>query len=546
MDASETEETGSAADGAVDPALLINLLRLRLLLHQGVQTAQTSADLRRTTAVVLLDAAVERSLHMVATDAGLTGKRDELESLISKVAQHLGASWERVGLASVRQLHRARNSVQHEGLGADRAELDGWVTAVSQFVPRLIKAQYDLDLNRLSLASAIADSEIRGYFREAEAARDEERIEACFRWLQSLFTLVSQKWEMYIDKSLLRPGLRPYEVIDPQAMAYLESEVAALRSLALISPLTTDIAEVAWFLRASQVSQYLDEADAERALSVVFWLVVAFEASPAADSESDRRHAWMKKHRLTRSGAGPAYMSAYTFRQRAVGPPTLLIRLGGVPEDDDDFMLWLDTLRRLLAQNPSIREHGTYLHVDESGLVVFSPSPQGEVNLRTMLETLGPALTTAENDFLLQRSVIVEERANVRGWAERVRHELEEQSYPEWVDRVDVDYGQGQASAVAVVHLAQSARGAAQDLLTSIRSHPEITDARQVVTQDSTMLRLRPVRAELLAEVLNAASDIVSSRIAVLEQFLAKTATQEDEVRQLLRQYNVPENPQLE
>lgn len=527
---------------AVDPALVRNLLSLRLLLQQGVRTAQSSPGLRRTTAVVLLDAAVERAVHMVATDSGLARKKDDLESLLSSVVQHLDRSWKPVGLASIRQLHRARNAVQHEGLGADESELDGWVAAATRFVADLIRAKYELDLGRLSLASALADSGMRSAFCMAEVARDNGQIDGCFGWLLSLFGEVRSRWERYIDEGVARTVFKPHRVIDAGAMAYLEGQIATLRSLALISPLTLDLAEVAWFLKASRESQYLDEVDAERALNVVFWLIVAFEGSPAADPRADRRLAWMKSRRQVRAGDGPARMSGYALRQGAVGPPAVVIRLSDVPASDSEFTVWLAILRQILALKTGAGNGRSQVHVDESGLVTFSQSPTHEISVDAFVQALGPALEEAERLFHLQVGVMAAEESNVREWAEGVRAELATISFPEWVSNVDVDQTQ---PGVAVVRLGLSAAGMGNDLVGSIRQHPEITEARYSVSEDSTELRIRPAVPELLASVLDGATPIVVRRIDEQRRSIEGSTGQREEISRLMAKYHVPEDAAL-
>lgn len=104
--------------GSLDPPVLTkDLLALRGMLDLAVRTARKQDEISRSTAVVLLDAACERAVHMVAVSQAVAQKRDDFAQLVGNVRASLGAAWSPGHLPAIRKLHLARNKQQHEAWG---------------------------------------------------------------------------------------------------------------------------------------------------------------------------------------------------------------------------------------------------------------------------------------------------------------------------------------------------------------------------------------------------------------------------------------------
>src|SRR5687768_13127119 len=106
------------------PTTAVAVTLLRSLLERAIQEGQSGAPLARLTAVILLDGANERAMHIAATAASVdVGEYDKFEVVYSKIVGAIGSSWDRSAWPDVRQLHRVRNLAQHLGVNADRDNL---------------------------------------------------------------------------------------------------------------------------------------------------------------------------------------------------------------------------------------------------------------------------------------------------------------------------------------------------------------------------------------------------------------------------------------
>src|SRR5699024_4024298 len=139
------------------------LLSLRVALEDALLRAKGAGRYRRGSAIVALDAVVERASWIVMVTRGLTPpKNGKLDDYISQLVQHL-QTWKPPILTDIKQLRRARNSAQHEGLEPDRDQLPVWSHATEFYVTSLIDAQFSIDLKQIVLSDAIQDEALRGH-----------------------------------------------------------------------------------------------------------------------------------------------------------------------------------------------------------------------------------------------------------------------------------------------------------------------------------------------------------------------------------------------
>ena len=77
--------------------------------------------------------------------------------MAASVGESPGGASVRDGWADVRRRHRARNSAQHEGLGADCEDLAAWAAATGSIVASLARAVFGVELSAARLSAAVAD-----------------------------------------------------------------------------------------------------------------------------------------------------------------------------------------------------------------------------------------------------------------------------------------------------------------------------------------------------------------------------------------------------
>ena len=98
--------------------MAVRLIRLRTFLYaaQASSTDQTSTG--RHAAAVALDGVCELAMGLAAAQLELPPPNgiEGLPKLLGRLAERLGDRWKHEGVKGFRELHRARNSAQHDGL----------------------------------------------------------------------------------------------------------------------------------------------------------------------------------------------------------------------------------------------------------------------------------------------------------------------------------------------------------------------------------------------------------------------------------------------
>src|SRR4051794_39774018 len=98
----------------MDAVTAERLIRLRVLLSAALAAATDQTASGRHVSVIFLDGVSEMALHLAADELGINvGPRHGLEDVYANVARQLGGSFNGKGWKGVRELHRARNQLQH-------------------------------------------------------------------------------------------------------------------------------------------------------------------------------------------------------------------------------------------------------------------------------------------------------------------------------------------------------------------------------------------------------------------------------------------------
>jgi hypothetical protein len=352
--AATSGEKQQASAGSGMPAPLSaedahQLLVVRNMLAEATRYAQHATTLQRTTAVVLLDGAVERCTHLVAVARGVEVKRnDGLDDLFSKVRQDLGEDWLPRGMAEVRQLHRARNVAQHEGIGSDREDLPKWARGVTAYVRSLVNAQYGVDVEQLALTDVVRDPSLRQDLQSAAAALESGDVDGCVRRCDELMTELQRRWlrlhsARVVDGSLaVNDRLRRIaHGMGSDPADALRGEVEGMTRLLDLSVFAGTPAQASWFLQIiREPSGVLTYDDASKALAFATNWAIGYEESTST-WVPDRVDSQARAQRLERSGRDETarvleVVDVTLIRDVAV---TLTVRLAGVP-DDASFNRW--------------------------------------------------------------------------------------------------------------------------------------------------------------------------------------------------------------
>jgi hypothetical protein len=489
--------------GSLDPVLTKDLLALRGLLDLAVRTARKQDDFGRSTAVVLLDAACERAVHMVAVSRAVAQKRDDFPQLIGNVRASLGEGWSPGHLPAIRKLHLARNKQQHEGLGSDRSDVESWSVAAPGFIESIVFAAYGVSLGQVSLGLAIRRPDLREAFEEAASLIEREQPEEAFSKLVQLFQMAAAEWSSFAGpiNGFYSESLS-FKALDKEGHDRLHRQIDRMWGMALYSPLAIDPGELAWFLQARREHFFADRPDAERALNFVFWWLIAFEAAPAQEAV-DRRTRWHLAHRHMRVENGPAVIKKAEWHSTSQRSGQLRLTIANVP-GPETFEIWREALQDLVR----VERGRVGFQIDESGYASITVSDPEK--LPQELKSLSGALITAEDVLTaeLEKLAIAEaEAARVERKREHERQAfstaLAEHSLPEWVGsiRAEADPRRRSGNSSGSRLVLELATDGLVGTVASILRDGNIDARRENYSAEELVLPFRIDPGEVLAEL---------------------------------------------
>lgn len=334
------------------PADARHLQGLRSMLEDARGLALRASPLQRTTATVLLDGVAERAVHLVAVSRGVKiPPKADFNALVQAVVESLGDAWVPSHLPDVRQLHRARNAAQHEGLPPDRDMLVPWADAVGAFVHGLVDAQFDVDLDRVALWQSVIDDGLRAHLQAASEALESGDAAGSISQSQLALRGAERLWQ----------NLRsmPFGLLSASGPALgmgstnrRDAELIKLQREARLSTFAGTSAEVAWFTQLTQErSDVVDLDDAERAYAFAVTWVLGFEAARASWTPNRRARA-SRTARLVRAGDEPAVIDAVLHVEPTRPGVSIRVRIRGVPaEGYGDWAAALNARLRAAAES---------------------------------------------------------------------------------------------------------------------------------------------------------------------------------------------------
>lgn len=424
---------------ALTPPQAEQLIALRTSLDDALRRAHKASKYRRGNAIVGLDACVERASALVSTFRGLSNpKNNQLDGFISNLTEALGPRWRPDVLPDIRQLRRARNAAQHEGLEPDREQIPRWASVADSYVSSLIEAQFGVDIHRVVRSYAVADTELRARIQDAESALNQEQYGFCVQHAAIAYKQALRRWkDLRRGGQPRRSGPRTSEVVDRQSHSYIKNEIDELRTTWNSLVFARDTAEIEWFrLAIEEPGDVLDADDAERALGFAFDWIVAFEQAVDVWTP-DRKNRADKKGRLVRSENVASHIDGCLQVDLHLGRVRAEFRIANVPEEEFYYQ-WVEALQDCLPVNDV--ECGYWWSVTESGTVKVEKDPARNADFSAEVDLLSAALKSAHlnlDESLRLKSA--ESRAEERrrhdfaSRVEAVRPEL-----PHWV--VDVEW----------------------------------------------------------------------------------------------------------
>ncbi|WP_139186815.1 hypothetical protein [Arthrobacter crystallopoietes] len=418
------------------------LVALRTALEDALSRAKAANRYRRGTAIVALDAVVERVSSLVAVTRGVAPTKGTLDDLISRLVQSIGPAWKPTVLPDIRHLRRARNASQHEGLEPDRVQVPLWASATELYVSTLIDAQFSIDIRRVVLSDAIQDASLRDHIRQAELERNLGNYASCVKHAERAYRTALTRWKQLRGNRghWRRPQPTTSETFDRKSHDYLSRQLNEVQAVLDTLAFSIDAAEVEWFLSTiAEQGDVLNAEDSERALSFAYEWIIEYERATQSWTPN-RRHRADVEARLVRSADGPAHIEdcvkvdLQSERVRAV------FRIADVP-DELEYPTWAQTVREILPANS--HENDYWWSVSNSGTVEIEKKAERTVDFSTEIDKLSSALQEAHGVLKenLQATSEKEEAKQQRHTKfaksiENIRHD-----FPDWVMHLEWSNG---------------------------------------------------------------------------------------------------------
>lgn len=365
------------------------LVHLRLALEDAISRAARVGKYRRGSAIVGLDAAVERASSMVAISRGVTiPTNGKLDDLISRLVQDLGSLWKPVVLQDIKHLRRARNASQHEGLEPDREQVPLWASAAESYISSLIEAHFAIDIRKVVLSDAIRDGDLRSAISHAEHALDLADYRSCVDHAASAYREALTRWNRLRGARRNLFTFAPAKPDDKISYDYLSGKLEEVQNVLAAVSFASNAAEAEWFISTlRERGDVLNAEDAERVLGFAFEWVVDFERAAESWIPS-RQYRTAVSRRLVRSEDRPARIAECVSVEQTYGEAVRAIfRIADVP-NELDYPLWMQTLTEMLMDN----SNGRRWRVLEDGTVEIRKSDRGDIDFTEDMEELSTAL----------------------------------------------------------------------------------------------------------------------------------------------------------
>jgi len=184
-----------------------DLMSIRSLRDFARHQASVPGAVHRQVAVILLDAAIEQTVFAAAEYLGESFvDRDLVEKPLQRLRQ-MGLKVNEGVETSRKRLHRARNVVQHAGVGVDADDLPKWSQAARRFIDEVVSFAYEVELDSIHYSAAVTNIDVRGYLDEAEELLDADNANQAMEAINKAYDIVIGVWRGFVNS--VSRDLRP-------------------------------------------------------------------------------------------------------------------------------------------------------------------------------------------------------------------------------------------------------------------------------------------------------------------------------------------------
>lgn len=414
-----------------------DLIALRLMLDDALQRVNVAHQYTRGSAVVALDAAVERVAYLVALRRGvIVGPRDGLGDLHSKLVQNLGKGWKSMMWPQVRHLHEARNGAQHRGLTPAAEDAPGWAAAARAYVTSLVRAEYDVDLDRLVLADAVRRGPLADLLRAAERSLSNGDIPSSVEASKQAFRAAVNWWSGMHGRDRHTPTAAFHPELGFMGDDRAGKAIGSLQRATTEASFASSSAEYEWFSSTcKEPVELLDADDAERMLAFTFTWIVSLEFA-AEQWAPDRRQRADIAARRVRTTADHARIASILPVRHNPSFTEVTFELADVP-GLESYDRWAEVLREVLGSPTS----GQW-RVAPDGAVTLT-THQGTLPRGADVDALVAALAVVEDAMEADHAHLAQAAGELD--ALRAERELEidalRDALPDWVAETTFEDG---------------------------------------------------------------------------------------------------------
>jgi hypothetical protein len=258
------------------------LVRLRVLLAGALAAATDLTATGRHVSVVFLDGVCELALHLAADEHDIEVlAKHGYDDVYGMVAGTLGGAWNRRSAKGVRELHRARNNLQHHGVLPDAQHVPIWASEVDRFIHSLVQAAFDDNLATVSAVDVVDADDLRRFLAEAETAITRGEFAVAVQTSKRAMDTAVEQFRLLRGKSTFsRFGtasrLREFQKID-QALDSLEEFV----DVAYLAPDPGEWLSLTRIAGNARSTADVTQDQAQRAFSFALSWILRFESFAA-------------------------------------------------------------------------------------------------------------------------------------------------------------------------------------------------------------------------------------------------------------------------